>query len=214
MGTARRPPVALGGGGVHDQRVVAPLPSVGDDLPGYLAEPLDRPRVDPVRMRDLLSGVHNGAHRLALALAESSVPSGAKVSSLASPRVASRQVPDLTAGFLRLVKVPGASLAATLDEWWSGASDEGFVVVDRRFLLGEPHGGQRAGWTMRGRVRRLRPIWVPVVVDVWAFNDRWTMMTMTPQARVLCSPRYFRTGHAVLDRLTAALSATSAGRAR
>jgi len=193
---------------------VVPLPSVGDDLPGYLAEPLEGPRVDPVRMRDVLSGVHHGAHRLALALTESSVPPGAKASSLASARVASRQMPDVTAGFLRLVRVPGSSLAAALEEWWSGAGDEGFVVVDRRFLLGEPHGGQRAGWTMRGRVRRVRPIWVPVVVDVWAFSDRWTMMTMTPQARVLCSPRYFRTGHAVLDRLTAALTATAAGRPR
>jgi hypothetical protein len=193
---------------------VVPLPSVDDDLPGYLAEPLDRPVVGPVRMRDLLSGVHNGAHRLALALAESPVASGSRATSPVAPRVSSRQVPDLTAGFLRLVKVPGSSLAATLDEWWTGASDGEFAVVDDRFILGEPHGGQRAGWTMRGRVRRLRPIWIPVVVDVWAFNDRWTMMTMTPQARVLCSPRYFRTGHAVLDRLTAALSATAASRAR
>ncbi len=39
--------------------------------------------------------------------------------------------------------------------------------------------------------------------------DDFVKMTMTPQVRVLASKRYYRLGHAVLDRLWADLVETS-----
>jgi hypothetical protein len=98
-----------------------------------------------------------------------------------------------------------------LADWWAAGASDGAVTVARRLRLGPPRGGPGIGWTMNGRVRRLtRWHWVPVVVELWPVHGNWTMMTMTPQARVIASRRYFRTGHFVLDRLTAELAESTA----
>jgi hypothetical protein len=76
--------------------------------------------------------------------------------------------------------------------------------------LKPPEGDAGVGWRMQGRVRRLTTLhWIPVVVELWPMYDEFTMMTMTPQRRVLASKRYFRLGHAVLDRLWRELASRS-----
>jgi len=206
---------------VHHQKSVVPWPSPEPfvtELPAYLEQPCDSPEVERFRLRDLLAGVHSGVQRLGRGVMEpppsqhgrASLPRTVRVQ-----RAAGVQVPELSAGFVRLVTLPASRLAATLDEWWTAARDGDVAVVDRRLELREPHGGVHAAWTMGGRVRcRPSPHWLPVVVELSPHDEWRTMLTMTPQARVFCSPRYFRTGHSVLDRLTAALVATRAGQPR
>jgi hypothetical protein len=93
-------------------------------------------------------------------------------------------------------------LPAALDAWWEAGERAGSVRVHRRLQLKPPEGDAGAGWRMQGRVRRLTTLrWIPVVVELWPMYDQYTMMTMTPQRPVLVSRRYFRLGHAVLDRL-------------
>jgi len=93
-------------------------------------------------------------------------------------------------------------LQAALDAWWEAGEKAGSVRVHRRLQLKRPEGDVGAGWRMEGRVRRLTTLhWIPVVVELWPMYDQYTMMTMTPQRPVLVSKRYFRLGHAVLDRL-------------
>jgi hypothetical protein len=104
-----------------------------------------------------------------------------------------------------LVSLPRSSVVVTLAEWWAAGAKGGVVTVARRLRLGPPRGSAGAGWAMDGRVRRLtRWHWVPVVVELWPLHGHW-MMTMTPQAHVIASERYFRNGHLALDRLTTEL---------
>ncbi|MFI5041022.1 MAG: hypothetical protein ACHQNA_04110 [Acidimicrobiales bacterium] len=183
------------------------------ELPGYLDERGELPAADLRGFREVLTGAHLVAGAVAsgfVALSRAgTVPAGG--SGTLALRSASGQPPDLSAGFLRMVKLRGAGLGAMLDEWWTGATD-GRVLVHPCLELREPLGGPRGGWSIRGRVKRLASVrWVPVVVDMWPVHDRWTIITMTPQRRVVCSRRYFRAGHSGLDRFTAALAATPAG---
>jgi hypothetical protein len=102
-------------------------------------------------------------------------------------------------------------LPAALDAWWEAGEDAGSVRVHRRLQLEPPEGDVSAGWRMQGRVRRLTSLhWIPVVVELWPMYDEFTMMTMTPQRPVLVSRRYFRLGHAVLDRLLLELASSAA----
>jgi hypothetical protein len=97
-------------------------------------------------------------------------------------------------------------LAAALEAWWVGDA-AGVVTLKRRLQLGRPEGDDIAGWTMNGRLRRLTILhWVPVVVELWPVYDDFTRVTMTPQAHVFASKRYFRLGHKVLDLLWARLA--------
>jgi hypothetical protein len=121
------------------------------------------------------------------------------------------RIPGRSGVFIRMVELPGIRLAAMLDEWWSSAAVDGCSTVGRRLRLGPPTGDARGGWTMAGWVRRLTPWhWAPVIVELWPRYGRWTMITMTPQASVLTTRRYFRTGHAAIDRLTRTLAETRA----
>jgi hypothetical protein len=102
-------------------------------------------------------------------------------------------------------------LPAALDAWWAAGQKAGSVRVYRRLQLKPPEGDPGAGWRMCGRVRRLTTLhWIPVVVELWPMYDEFTMMTMTPQRPVIATRRYFRLGHAVLDRLWAELAAREA----
>ncbi|HUJ66296.1 MAG TPA: hypothetical protein VLX59_12205 [Acidimicrobiales bacterium] len=85
------------------------------------------------------------------------------------------------------------------------------MTLQRRLQLGRPEGDAVAGWTMRGRLRRLTILhWVPVVVELWPVYGDFTRMTMTPQVHVFASKRYFRLGHKVIDLLWARLAELSA----
>jgi hypothetical protein len=101
-------------------------------------------------------------------------------------------------------------LPAALDTWWATGQKAGSVRVRRRLELKPPEGDAGAGWRMQGRIRCLTLHWIPVVVELWPRYEEFTMMTMTPQRPVLATRRYFRVGHAVLERLWSELaSATS-----
>jgi len=118
--------------------------------------------------------------------------------------------PRVSATFSRMVTLRRDRLPAALDAWWEAGEKAGSVRVHRRLQLQPPEGDAGAGWRMQGRVRRLTTLhWIPVVVELWPMYDQFTMMTMTPQRPVLTSKRYFRLGHAVLDRLWQELASRS-----
>jgi hypothetical protein len=166
-----------------------------NDLPLYLTEPGPEKHRELRRLVGDLSRVDRQAPRPSPAHAN---PSTAGLTPRPSP-VFARQVP-----------LSGGRLAAALDTWWVG--DRCTVVsLQRRLQLRRPEGDFVAGWTMIGRMRRLTILhWVPVVVELWPVYADFTRMTMTPQAHVFASKRYFRIGHRVLDLLSARLAELSA----
>jgi hypothetical protein len=165
--------------------------SVDGDLPPYLIEP------DPPAQRQ------PNRSRAVTVLAEVA-PRPAPWS--ASPRLVDWK-PAVSPIFLRMVPLNRGRLAAGLEAWWVRGATAGAVTLQRRLQLGRPLGSASAGWTMKGRVRRLTPWhWVPVVVEVWPMYDDFARMTMTPQARVYASKRYFRLGNSALDRLCTTLA--------
>jgi hypothetical protein len=190
----------------------------GDDLPAYLGDDaveLARPTMDIARA---------GARRLAAALAdahaamlvappESTLAAGASSITPTGDWLPPERRAAVAAsgGFLRMVELPGLRLGAMLDEWWSVAAVDGWSKVDGRLRVGEPRRDHLGGFTIRGRIRRVLHVrWTPVVIELWPRHGRWTMVTMTPQAGVFATRRYFRAGHAAIDRLTRTLAATRA----
>jgi hypothetical protein len=120
------------------------------------------------------------------------------------------QAPRASPTFARMVPLNRGDLACALDIWWAGGSSTHALRLHHRLELGPPRGDSSLGWTFKGRVRRLTTLhWVPVVIELWPVYDDFVKMTMTPQVRVLASKRYYRLGHAVLDRLWADLVETS-----
>jgi hypothetical protein len=118
--------------------------------------------------------------------------------------------PRLSPVFDCLVPLRRGGLVAALDARWVEADKAGVVTVEHRLQLARPEGDVVAGWTMKGRVRRLTTLhWTPVVVELWPVYEEFARMTMTPQSHVLVSKRYFRLGHRVLDRLWADLAELS-----
>jgi len=192
---------------------------VEDDLPAYLSGP-----DPPEAVRPAMDIARAGARLLANALAEAHTALldaprestlGAGASLVGAPGdwfpPVRRTATAVTGGFLRMVSLPGVRLGAMLDEWWSATSVDGWSVVDGRLLLGAPRHDHLGGFTIHGRIRRvMRVRWTPVVIELWPRHGRWTMVTMTPQAGVFATRRYFRAGHAAIDRLTRALAATRA----
>jgi hypothetical protein len=169
------------------------------DLPLYLTEPVPEKHWELRRLVDDLSKTHRPAQRPA------SVAAGP--SSAGGPP---RQSPV----FARQVPLSGGRLEAALDAWWAG-DKAAVVTLQRRLQLRRPEGDVVAGWTMKGRLRRLTILhWVPVVVELWPVYGDFTRMTMTPQVHVFLSKRYFRLGHKVVDLLWARLAELSAPSAR
>jgi hypothetical protein len=120
------------------------------------------------------------------------------------------QAPRASPTFARMVPLTRSDVACALDIWWAGDTATSQLRVQHRLELGPPRGDPTLGWTFKGRVRRLTTLhWVPVVIELWPVYDDFVKMTMTPQVRVLASKRYYRLGHAVLDRLWADLVETS-----
>ena len=119
-------------------------------------------------------------------------------------------VPTISDAFPRVISVPGDRLPAVLRTWWrQGAADDGSLLVHRRLRLDPPH-VDTGIWCMRGRLRRLPCRWVPVELDVWPHSSYRTRLVLRPRRRVHVSRRWFRVGHAVLDRLTEDLVRLSA----
>jgi hypothetical protein len=159
------------------------------DLPAYLSEPPSGSRRSLREWRDDFARARPRAAATAHPEGTPSVPFGGS-----SPR--------LSPTFSRMVALRRDRLPAALDSWWEAGEKAGSVRVHRRLQLKLPQGDAGVGWRMEGRVRRLTTLhWIPVVVELWPMYDEFTMMTMTPQRPVLASKRYFRLGHAVLDRL-------------
>jgi hypothetical protein len=171
-----------------------PEKSAHDDLPAYLTEPTAARR--SVReLRDDLSRALQRNAEAARATGAPAVPFGGRT-------------PRLSPTFSRMVVLHRNLLPAALDAWWTARQKTGSVRIYHRLQLRLPQGDVGSGWRMEGRVRRLTTLrWIPVVVELWPMYDDFTMMTMTPQRRVLATRRYFRLGHAVLDRLWAELAA-------
>jgi hypothetical protein len=165
-----------------------------DDIPEYLYEAVG---VGPSSLAHRHELWH-GAQRIAAALAGTEDDVGEATSAPSAARLSGR--------FLRLVTVPGVRLDTVLEAWWAEGVKDDSVLIGRRLRLESPRGDAARGWVMVGRIRRFTR-WhsVPVVVELWPVYEKWTMMTMTPRVRVFASQRYFRTGQAALDRLTAAL---------
>lgn len=189
--------------------VIAVGPPHGDrgpgesDLPPYLAEPR-RPvvvsKVTASRLRARWAVVRGPATSTAdpgtAPLGPSPVP----------------PAPELSPRFSRAIGLPAAALPTAVCQWWkaSAIGDKGeTVTVEGKLRLGRPSGRPGDVWSMRGRLRRpLRWHGVPVVVELSPLYGKWTRMNLNPQVRVLTSRRYFRVGHRVLDRLSAALIET------
>ncbi len=166
------------------------------DLPLYLTEPVPDKHWELRRLVDDLSRVHHGAPR------PSPAPAG--------PSFRGR-TPGLSPVFASQVPLSRGRLAAALDAWWVGADRTAAVTLQHRLQLGRPEGDIVAGWTIKGRLRRLTILhWVPVVVELWPVYGDFTRMTMAPQVHVFASKRYFRLGHKVLDLLWARLAELSA----
>lgn len=165
------------------------------DLPLYLAEPGPDKHWELRRLVDDLSRGRQRGPR----------PSSAQ----AGPSLAGRTARPSPV-FATQVPLGRGRLAAALDAWWVG-DRAAVVTLQRRLQLGRPEGDAVAGWTMRGRLRRLTILhWVPVVVELWPVYGDFTRMTMTPQVHVFASKRYFRLGHKVIDLLWARLAELSA----
>jgi hypothetical protein len=160
------------------------------DLPPYLAEFPPAKQGELRRLVAELSRVPRKSPRL-------SPPTGPS---------STGQTPRPSPVFASQVPLSAGRLSAALDAWWRG-DRAAVVTLQRRLQLGRPEGDVLAGWTMKGRLRRLTILhWVPVVVEVWPVYDDFTRMTMTPQVHVFASKRYFRLGHRVLDLLSARLA--------
>jgi hypothetical protein len=113
--------------------------------------------------------------------------------------------------FSRMVRLPRNRLAAALDAWWVAEAQAGAAIVERRLRLGPPEGDASGGRILRGELRRLTTLhWVPVTLELWPTTANFTIVMMTPQVRVHASNRYFRLGHATLDRLCNDLGVISA----
>lgn len=187
-----------------------------DELPFYVAAPGPPPDVERLPLRQSAAAAATRARHVATT-AVSRGPSGAAgPTGPPPPSVAlggatgSRTLP--LPGFRGLTPLPGDHLEEMLREWWPGRAASGVGVGRRLRVVGPPraHGGT---WRLHARLRRLtRAHRVTVVIELWPYLRHWTMVTMTPESRVLCTRRYYRIGHAALRDLTAALSATDAAR--
>jgi hypothetical protein len=165
-----------------------------DDLPAYLTEPPSASRRSLGQWRDDVSRALQRDTVAQLPASAPAVPFGGVT-------------PRLPTTFSRMVALRRDLLPLAIEDWWESGQKDGSVRVHRRLQLKLPEGDAGTGWRMQGRVRRLTTLhWIPVVVELWPMYDEFTMMTMTPQRPVLATKRYFRLGHAVLDRLWADLA--------
>jgi hypothetical protein len=169
------------------------------ELPAYLSPPPPAAHRSFRQWRDELARYWQGDVRGARSPGASTVPFGG---------VSYRQ----SSTFSVMVALRRDGLPAALDAWWTAGQKAGSVRVRGRLELRVPEGDAGAGWRLEGRIRCLTTLhWIPVVVELWPKYDEFTMMTMTPQRPVLTTRRYFRVGHAVLERLWVELAATARG---
>ena len=182
--------------------VVKPWPDSSwydDDLPAYLTDPEAARDSGLQRFRSSLVKTHQKTQQWA-------TTSGSSHSAAGAGMPLGGQPPRQSPVFFRMIPLNRSRLPGTLDVWWSTRARSGAVTVQRRLRLGPPESNGAAGWTMRGRVRRLTAFhWVPVLLELWPVHEDFARMTMTPEGNVMASRRYFRLGHYVLDHLSADL---------
>ena len=104
--------------------------------------------------------------------------------------------------FRRLIDVPGERLEAALAAWWRRCEHgdgnlrlDGPEAVDGSFQL---RGSFRKGTVLRR---------IPIEVRLSPYGGLWTLLELTPRRMTRPSRRYFRLGHASLDRFVAGLCA-------
>ena len=171
--------------------------SPGAELPAYLSAPPPAAHRTFRQWRDDLARAWPRDSGRARSPGAPAVPFGG---------VARRQ----SSTFFMMVALRRDGLPAGLEAWWATGQQAGSVRVRHRLELQLPEGDAGAGWRMQGRLRCLTPLhWIPVVVELWPRYDEFTMMTMTPQRPVLATRRYFRVGHAVLNRLWSELASAA-----
>jgi hypothetical protein len=165
------------------------------ELPGYLSPPPPAAHRSFRQWRDGLVRAWQGEAVGARSPDAPAVPFGG---------VSYRQ----SSTFSMMVALRRDGLPAALDAWWTAGQRAGSVRVRRRLELKRPEGDAGAGWRIEGRIRCLTTLhWIPVVVELWPKYDEFTVMTMTPRRPVVATRRYFRVGHAVLDRFWVELAA-------
>ena len=180
--------------------VARPWPDIvsNDELPPYLIEPPPTTGWDLHHLIDSLSRVRPVLATPPRVPAESALPVGGRT-------------PTVSGLFFRMVPLPRDGLAAVLAAWWAAEAKAGTVTVDRRLQLEPPAGDATIGWTLHGRLRRFTTLhWVPVTVELSPTLANFTIMTMEPGVHIHTSKRYFRIGHAVMDRLYEDLAEISA----
>jgi hypothetical protein len=167
----------------HHRVVSEPGVSAGrslDDLPLYVTVP---------------TAPHRGAPRRSPAsAARSGSRSHAAVAAIA---VVAGDEPSLSPCFSRLIDVPGGDLPVVLHQWWAWGEEDGRVAVGEHLLLVAPR-LEHGAWATRGWLRGARRRTIPVEIDLWSHNRFFTRLSMSPQARVVTSRRYFAVGNAAV----------------
>jgi hypothetical protein len=183
----------------HDEEILEPLPV---EVDGELVEPA------PVE-RAVCPDMHAVAAAVRATIADAAqvrggVPWGSgewrPVSAVQSAKTA-----HFVATFTRMVAVHPRALD-TLDEWWARCERDDTVEIANRLVLEAPRRDEAGTWRLRGRLRspgRLRRL--PVELLLWPRLGAWTKISLEPVRDVHVGRRYFRSGHRVLDSLTARL---------
>lgn len=109
----------------------------------------------------------------------------------------------------RVVSIAPDQAETTLRQWWGDLGSGGAVAVDDELVqVGSPvHDG---GWPVLCRLsadlpRSWRRSGLHLQLDVLAWSSWDTALDLRPCGSTSPTTRYFRTGHALLDRITADL---------
>jgi hypothetical protein len=110
--------------------------------------------------------------------------------------------------FLRAFELPFEAAAAGLHAWWRRDARSGALPVGRSRLVGPPDERQPGRCHLevdlgRGLLRRRLTMDLELVPWYQTFG---TILVLCPRSRVRPGHRYFRTGHALIDAIIAAVS--------
>jgi hypothetical protein len=121
----------------------------------------------------------------------------------------SRQEP---VAFLRAFDLPFEAAAAALHSWWQQDARSGTLDVGRSHLLGPPNLRQSGRCQMEvhlGRGFARRALTMDFELVPW-YESFGTIVSLCPRSRVRPGQRYFRTGHALIDGVIAAVGRRAA----
>jgi hypothetical protein len=108
---------------------------------------------------------------------------------------------------MRAIDTPFEATVAALHRWWQQEARNGALDVGRSRLLGDPdplRGRCRVDVHLgRGVARRALPMELELVPWHPSYG---TILLLCPTSRVKPGRRYFRTGHALIDAVIAAMA--------